>query len=138
MAEVRPASNAPLPPPILERGAVGWVRANLFGTKFSGALTVASTLVVGAAAIFGIDWVLFKADWSVIAVLGGQMIIGQYNTEAACPGQNCFWRPQASLLLVTGLLGMMWGVAGGGLAKRIGIGAAVVLAAFALLPYGFE
>ena len=138
MAEVRPASNAPLPPPRLERGAVGWVHANLFGTKFSSALTVVSTLVVGAAAIFGINWVLFNADWTVIAVLGGQMIIGQYNTEAACPSQNCFWRPQASLLLVTGLLGMMWGAAGGGLTKRIGIGVAVVLAAFALLPYSFE
>ena len=138
MAEVRPAGNAPLPPPRLERGVVGWVHANLFGTKFSGALTVASTLVIGAGAIFGINWVLFNADWAVIATLGGQMIIGQYNTEAACPGQNCFWRPQASLLLVTALLGMMWGVAGGGLTKRIGIGAAVVLAAFALLPYSFE
>ncbi len=138
MAEVRPASNAPLPPPLLERGVVGWAHANLFSTKLSGALTVVSALVVVVAAIFGTNWVLFKADWSVIGVLGGQMIIGQYNTEAACPSQNCFWRPQASLLLVTGLLGMMWGVVGGGLPKRIGIGVAVVLAAFAFLPYSFE
>ncbi len=138
MAEVSPLGNPPLPPPRLERGIVGWVRANLFATRFSGALTVASTLVFGAAAIFGINWMLFNADWSVIATLGGQMVIGQYNTEAACPGQNCFWRPQASLLMVTGILGMAWGVAGGGLPKRIGIGVAVVLAAFALLPYSFE
>ena len=137
-AEVRPAGNVPLPPPRLERGVVGWVHANLFGSRFSGALTVASSLAIGAAAIFGINWVLFNADWSVIATLGGQMIIGQYNTEAACPGQNCLWRPQASLLLVTALLGMLWGVTGGGLPKRMGIGVAVVLAAFAFLPYRFE
>ena len=127
-AEVRPISNAPLPPPRMERGVVGWVHANLFGTMFSGALTVASSLVIVAAAIFGIKWILLDADWSVIATLGGQMIMGQYNTEAACPSLNCFWRPQASLLLVTGILGMVWGVVGGGLPKRIGIGVAGVLA----------
>ena len=66
------------------------------------------------------------------------MIIGQYNIEAACPGQNCFWRPQASLLLVSALLGMAWGIAGGGLTKRIAIAVVVVLAAFALLPYGLD
>ena len=65
-------------------------------------------------------------------------MVGQYNTESACPGQNCFWRPQAILLVVTALLGMMWAVAGGGLTKRIAIGVAVVLALFALLPYSFE
>ena len=80
----------------------------------------------------------FSADWTVIGVLGGQMIIGQYNIEAACPGQNCFWRPQASLLLVSALLGMAWGIAGGGLTKRIAIAVVVVLAAFALLPYGLD
>ena len=66
------------------------------------------------------------------------MVIGQYNIESSCPGQNCFWRPQASLLLVTFLLGMGWAVAGGGVAKRIALGAAIVSAAFALLPYGLD
>ncbi|MCE2464733.1 MAG: amino acid ABC transporter permease [Dehalococcoidia bacterium] len=137
-AEVRPVGNPPLPPPILERGVIGWMHANLFSTWFSGALTAVSCLVIGAAAIFGINWILFNADWSVIATLGGQLVIGQYNTELACPGQNCFWRPQVSVLLVTLILGMMWGLAGGGLPKRMGIAVAVILSAFALLPYSFE
>ena len=66
------------------------------------------------------------------------MVIGQYNIEAACPGKNCFWRPQASLLLVTMLLGMGWGIIGGGLAKRMAIGVVAVLAAFSFLPYSLE
>ena len=127
-----------LPPPRSERGALGWARANLFGSVSNAVLTV----VVGGVAIlslwFGLGWVLFDADWAVISTLGGQMIIGQYNIVAACPSQNCFWRPQASLLMVSFLLGMGWALAGGGLTKRMAIGVAVTLAAFALLPYGFD
>ena len=127
-----------LPPPRSDRGVAGWVRANLFGTWYNAALTVVLGAVLTVSLWNGIGWALFKADWTVIAVLGGKMLIGRYNIEAACPGQNCFWRPQASLLMVTALLGMAWGVAGGGLTKRVAIGIAVALAAFALLPYSLE
>ena len=138
IAGAEPINNSALRPPHSERGFVGWVRANLFGTWYNSLLTVASVIVTGAILLFGIRWVISDADWTVISALGGHMIIGQYNTELACPGQNCFWRPQASLLLVTILLGIAWGVAGGGLTKRIAIGISVALAAFALLPYSFE
>ncbi|MXX53832.1 MAG: amino acid ABC transporter permease [Dehalococcoidia bacterium] len=127
-----------LPPPRSETGAVGWMRANLFSTWYNGLLTVALALILVVALWYGGRWALVDADWSVIGVLGGQMVIGQYNIESSCPGQNCFWRPQASLLLVTVLLGMGWAVAGGGVAKRIALGAAIVSAAFALLPYGLD
>ena len=127
-----------LPPPHLERGAVGWVRVNLFNSKFNAALTVLAGTVVVLALSFAVKWILFDADWTVIGTLGGRMIIGQYNNEIACPSLNCFWRPQAALLLVTVLLGMGWGIAGSGLAKRLAIGIAAVLAAFALLPYSME
>ena len=101
-------------------------------------MTVVSVVVLALFLWYGLGWVFFSADWTVIGVLGGQLIIGQYNIEAACPGQNCFWRPQAALLLVSALLGMAWGLAGGGLTKRIAITVVVVLAAFALLPYGLD
>ena len=127
-----------LPPPRSETGAVGWMRANLFSTWYNGLLTVALALILVVALWYGGRWAMVDADWSVIGVLGGQMVIGQYNIESSCPGQNCFWRPQASLLLVTVLLGMGWAVAGGGVAKRIALGAAIVSAAFALLPYGLD
>ena len=88
--------------------------------------------------VYGLRWIIADADWTVIGVLGGQMVIGQFNTESACPGQNCFWRPQVALMLVSVLLGMAWGMAGGGVAKRLGIGAVVVITLFAFLPYSFE
>ena len=127
-----------LPPPLTETGIVGWLWANLFNSWFNTILTVVSLAVTVTVLWFGLRWVFTIADWTVIQVLGGRLLIGQYNTEGSCPGQNCFWRPQVALLLVTVLLGMAWGLAGGGVARRLGIGAAVIMALFALLPYSFE
>jgi len=117
---------------------VGWLRANLFSSWYNAALTLA----VGGLAVFvlwqGLSWLLTDADFSVIATLGGLLIIGQYNTETGCPGQNCFWRPQVALLGVSLLLGMAWGVAGGGLTRRVAIITVVVISLFAFLPYNLE
>ena len=134
-------NNAPtggsLPPPRSEVGVTGWILANLFSSRFNGALTVASSVIILIAAWFCLDWALTVADWSVIATIGGGFFIGQYNTELACPGQNCFWRPQAGLLLVTILLGMVWGIVGG-ISRRIALIVAVVSALLAFLPYNFD
>ena len=132
------ANNAPasgqLSPPRFEAGAAGWLRENLFSSWFNGSLTVASSLVIVIAAWFGLGWVFTTADWTVIATVGGGFFIGQYNTELACPGQNCFWRPQLGLLLVTLLLGMAWGIVGA-VGKKVALSVAVVSAVLAFLPY---
>ena len=127
-----------LPPPRTEVGVIGWVRQNLFSSWFSTVLTLVASTVTVVVLFYGLRWVIAGAEWTVIGVLGGQMAIGQYNTEASCPGQNCFWRPQVSLLLVSALLGMAWAIAGGGVTKRLAIGVVIVVALFALLPYSFE
>ena len=136
-ASQAPASN-PLPPPRSEVGIIGWVRENLFSSWFNVILTTSSGVIIVLALVYGLRWIIADADWTVIGVLGGRMVIGQFNTESACPGQNCFWRPQVALMLVSVLLGMAWGMAGGGVAKRLGIGAVVVITLFAFLPYSFE
>ena len=136
-ASQAPSSN-PLPPPRSEVGIIGWLRENLFSSWFNVFLTTSSGVIIVLALVYGLRWVIADADWTVIGVLGGQMVIGQFNTESACPGQNCFWRPQVALMLVSVLLGMAWGMAGGGVAKRLGIGAVVVITLFAFLPYSFE
>ena len=117
---------------------LGWAHTNLFSNRFNTALTLISSLILGAALWFALRWLLVESDWTVISTLGGRLAIGPYNTQGACPGQDCFWRPQAALMLVTMLLGMGWVVAGGGLTKRIAIGVVVVLSAFSLLPYGLD
>lgn len=127
-----------LPPPPMSVGFAGWVRNNLFSAWYNGVLTIVSVLAIGLAVWFGASWVFGVAHWSVIGELGGRFIIGQYNTEGACPGQNCFWRPQVGLLLATMLFGMAWGYAGGGVVKRAALVVAGVSAAMALLPYGLD
>ena len=117
---------------------IGWLHANLFSNKFNTVLTTVAGIILGSATWFGLKWLLLESDWTLIGALGGRFIIGTYNTEAACPGQDCFWRPQAALMLVTMLFGMAWVVAGGGLTKRFAIGIVVVLAAFSLLPYSLD
>ena len=127
-----------LPPPRSETGMVGWLRANLFSNWYNSALTL---LVGGLAALvlwYGLRWLLIDADFTVISTLGGLLLIGQYNAESACSGQNCFWRPQVALMMVTLLLGMIWVVAGGGIARRIAIMVVVVISLFAFLPYSLE
>ena len=128
----------PVPPPRSEVGAVGWAHANLFNSWYNSILTFVAGAAVLLGLWFGLRWMLLSADWNVISQIGGLFVIGQYNTDQACPGNNCFWRPQAALLLVTMLLGMVWVAAGGGVARRIAIMVAVVAAAFALLPYSLE
>lgn len=89
-------------------------------------------------ALFTFTWDREGADWTVVAKLGGRFVIGQYNTDAACPGNNCFWRPQAALLLVIALLGMAWGLKGNPVARNIAVAVTAAAAAFAFLPYGME
>ena len=127
-----------LPPPVSEQGVMGWVHANLFSTRFNTALTVISCVLLAVVLWYGLRWLIMDSDWTVIGTLGGLLIMGPYNTEGACPGQNCFWRPQVALMLVTMLLGMGWAIAGGGLMKRYAIGIVAALAVFSLLPYSLE
>lgn len=122
----------------METGAAGWVRANLFNSRFNSVLTIVAGAVTIVALWYGLKWVFLDAEWRVVVELGGRFILGQYNTESACPGQNCFWRPQVGVLLATLLLGMGWGMIGGGVTKVIAVGVAVALALLAFLPYSLE
>ena len=127
-----------LAPPPLSVGAAGWVRSNLFGTWYDGVLTAVSGAGLALALWFGLGWVFGDADWKVVATLGGHFVVGQYNTEAACPGQDCLWRPQVTLLMVTMFLGIAWGMTRSAVARNIALLVAGVAAALALLPYGVE
>ncbi len=139
-AEVESGPRTPprLPPPRTEVGVTGWVYANLFNSRHNAALSVIIGVVAGLALWFGLKWVIFEAEWSVIATIGGRFVIGNYNTDHACPGNNCFWRPQISLLMTTALLGMGWVIVGGGTARRLALVVTTVVALFAFLPYSLE
>ncbi len=125
-------------PPRTETGVMGWAYANLFNSRFNAALTIAVGAVAALVLWFGLKWVIADADWSVISTIGGRFIIGNYNTDHSCPGNDCFWRPQVSLLMVTALLGMGWRIAGGSTARRLALAITTVVTLFAFLPYGLD
>ena len=127
-----------LPPPRSEVGAIGWARQNLFSSWFNTVLTIVASAVIVLVLFYGLRWIFTGADWNVVAVQGGRLVIGQFNTEASCPGQNCFWRPEVALMLVSALLGMAWAMLGAGVAKRLAIATVVVITLFAFLPYSLE
>ena len=137
-APTTPTAGYEIPPPRTEVGVIGWLTANLFSTWLNAALTIIAGAGIILALWYGLGWVFAGADWTVVAKLGGRFVIGQYNTDAACPGNNCFWRPQASLLLVIALLGMAWGLKGNAVARNIAVAVTAAAAAFAFLPYGME
>ena len=137
-AHTAPHAGYEIPPPRTEVGVIGWLTANLFSTWYNAALTLIAGTALILALWYGLSWVFAGADWTVIAKLGGRFVIGQYNTDAACAGNNCFWRPQAALLLVIALLGMAWGLQGNPVARNIAVGVTVIAAAFAFLPYSLE
>ena len=139
MAQALNAPNAPtLPPPPMSVGALGWARENLFGSWINGALTVVSLAAIAVGLWYSLTWTFFSADWEVIVKLGGRFVIGQYNAETSCPGQNCFWRPQVGLLMATALLGAFWAITASVSVKRAAFAVALVSAAFAFLPYGLD
>lgn len=137
-AQQTPHAGYEIPPPRTEVGVIGWLTANLFSTWYNAALTLVAGAAILLALWYGLGWIFAGADWTVIAKLGGRLVIGQYNTDAACPGNNCFWRPQAALLLVIALLGMAWGLKGNPVARNIALAVTAAAAAFAFLPYGLE
>ena len=114
------------------------MHANLFSSWFNSIRTVAFGAAMAAALWFGLRWIFLAADWTLISTLGGRFIIGQYNAESACPGSNCFWRPQAVLLLFTVLMGMAWGITGRGVMKQVAIATTAAAAAFTFLPYSLD
>ena len=138
MTTPEPIVNRVLPPPRSEIGVLGWVLANLFGNRFNGVLTILVGVVAVVALWSGLKWVFVDAEWGVIENVGGRFLIGNYNSDQVCPGNNCFWRPQSSLLLVTTLLGIAWGMSGAGPVRRIAVLVAVLAALLPFLPYGFD
>ncbi len=138
MSTRQTAPAAILPPPPLTTGPAGWVRNNLFSSTSNSVVTIViSALAVYLAWLF-VQWALGPADWSVIPTLSGTLIIGQYNAETVCPSQDCFWRPQVSLLIAVTFFGVVWAAVATSLIRGIALAIAFIAAGMALLPLPFS
>ena len=92
MGTISSASPAPvLPPPRSDVGVIGWTRANLFSAWHSSLITALSVTALGLGLWFGLRWVFFQADWTVVVTLGG--------ADDYRPIQHRGGLPRAGLLL---------------------------------------
>jgi general L-amino acid transport system permease protein len=90
----------PAPP-----GLLAWLRQNLFNSWFSSIITILSATLVLFAVVGIIQWVFFTADWRPVTTSPILYLVGQYPRSE-------LWRPGLSMLMITFLLGMSWGVWG--------------------------
>src|SRR4030065_2536272 len=98
MTAVSEASSPPAPP-----GALAWVRKNLFSNWWNSLLTMAGATVVYFALVSAISWGVKTADWRPITVAPLLSLVGEYPREE-------LWRAGRSILMITSLVGMSWGV----------------------------
>jgi general L-amino acid transport system permease protein len=91
--------TAPPSPP----GFVEWVRKNLFSTWYNSLLTILGAAAVFFALVIVITWAFTQANWRPITVAPLLYLVGQYPREE-------LWRAGLSLLMITFLVGMSWGV----------------------------
>ena len=119
------ATGAPPPMP-----AVRWLRKNLFSSVSSGAVTIILGAALAWAAVNGIGWVIFTADWEVITSRVPLYLVGLYPHEEV-------WRPQVCVLLISALLGLSWRM-WGGTARGFAIGFGAIMLVVGALPHEME
>ena len=67
-----------LPPPAIERGAIGWLHHHLFRTWRDTALTVVLVAIIGWVLISFASWIFTTARWGVITDNLRLFLIGLY------------------------------------------------------------
>jgi general L-amino acid transport system permease protein len=103
---IDPRSVPHLPPPDQGRGAIGWLRHNLFRTPGDSLLTVVVVAVIAWASWQLALWALGEARWGVITQNLRLFLIGLYPAEEA-------WRVWLSLTAVSLVAGLTAGSRGG-------------------------
>ncbi|MDI6769960.1 MAG: amino acid ABC transporter permease [Anaerolineales bacterium] len=96
------ASTEMLAPPTAP-GPIAWLRKNLFGDMFNALLTILSLTVILFGSLAILKWVFIGADWRPVTGAPLLYLIGQYPRDQ-------IWRLALSLLLLTFLIGLSWGV----------------------------
>lgn len=90
---------APPTPP----GPIAWLRKNLFNDWFNALLTILSLTIILFGSLAILTWVFISADWRPVTGAPLLYLIGQYPRDQ-------IWRLALSLLLLTFLIGLSWGV----------------------------
>lgn len=117
-------------PPSATLGPLGWIRRNLLSTWYNVLLT-AVCVAVGFFLLRGVlAWLFFAADWTPVTSNVKLFAVGQYPADE-------LWRVGTSLLMVSLLTGLSWGV-WGGVARAFARVLAIALGAAAFLPLSLD
>jgi len=98
MTALTEGKSPPAPP-----GALEWIRKNLFSTWYNSLLTILGATLVYFTLVSVLTWSIKTADWRPVTVAPLLYMVGQYPREE-------LWRVGLSMLLITFLVGMSWGV----------------------------
>ncbi|MCA1030727.1 amino acid ABC transporter permease [Bacillus timonensis] len=108
MQKMQDNKNVPLPPPKDKSTALEWIKENLFSSWWNAILTIAFT-IISVYVVFGsMSWILFSAEWAVVASNFKLLMVGQYPLEE-------LWRVWVALTFMSALLGVSWGIWNGNL-----------------------
>ncbi len=110
---------------ITDRGSIAeritWARANLFNSRANSALTIVSLSIAVVVVFLVARYVLFQANWGLIALNRRLFFIGSYPADETA-------RIWIALFLATGLIALTYGIWGGRLRPyMIVVGVAAVL-----------
>lgn len=123
------AAQAIKPPPATV-GPIGWLRKNLFDTWYNALLTAVTLGLIYVVMKGVLTWVFVTADWSPITSNPKLFMVGQYPADE-------LWRVGLSVLMVSFLFGLSWGV-WGGTVRTFALAMAIGLGVPALFPVGLE
>jgi len=83
-----PGNHPSLPPPASERGAIGWLRHNLFSSWINSILTVLGVALIVVIIPPALNWLIFNSTWTYPAdVLSGKR---GPNLQDCAPGGACW------------------------------------------------
>ncbi len=99
-------------PPATEVGVQGWLRHNLFSTKFNGLVTIVLLLVVAYVVWSFLQWALFGARWGVITDNLRLFLVGQYPKAE-------IWRVWATLVVLSLATGLTAGSSSSGAVRML-------------------
>jgi His/Glu/Gln/Arg/opine family amino acid ABC transporter permease subunit len=124
---IRTEETPERPPPLLEVGALAWIKNNLLGSPLDVILTVSGFLLIIAVIVSLASWTVGAGNWNVITVNFRQFMLGTFEREYE-------WR----IMLFGIYLSITIGTAIAAWTRRIGpatiIGLIIVFAPIFVLP----
>jgi len=121
-------ATEPLEAPRIRISPLRWIRRNLFSSVSNSLLTIVSLLVIYKLVSGLLSWAFTEARWGVVTENLKLFMMGRYPPEEV-------WRVGVSVLVISFLFGLSWGV-WGGVVRSFSIALAAFFVTLAVLPFG--